>query len=537
MKSELGGRTIGLPSGRVLGGSSALNAQAFIAPSEVGLNAWRDLGNPGWDWASMEPYYKKSHTVAIPTDKVREELGLKYLAPSNNPGSGGPIQTSYPEKGDPIRKAWVDTFDALGYGMSENSFSGSSIGGFVNNSTVNGATKERSYAANAYFEPAKNRPNLHLMTEARVSNIIVDTEAGEVVAKGVQVKIQGVERVFHAEKEVVVAAGALNSPKILEFSGIGDSKRLRLLGIEVYVDNPNVGENLQDHPSSGMSFEVADHIQTLDALNRQEPEAVSVAMSAYQTNKSGPFSGAAISSFAFMPVPDFQTTEGKAELDHLLSSNKPEKPSTSFEFERSVLGSSGHSSACYFVYAAHGNFGSDSSLAKNVTVSNETGKFLTIACELSYPLSRGSVHIGSGIMANSPVINPKYFTNPIDLDVHARFIRYIHTIAATEPMASILKPGGKVRPSFAAFGSDLEAAKDYIRKTMISGWHSCGTCAMLPLEDGGVVNEKLIVYGTKNVRVIDASMIPLIPRGNIQSTVYAVAEKAADLIKLDHSIT
>jgi choline dehydrogenase-like flavoprotein len=139
-------------------------------------------------------------------------------------------------------------------------------------------------------------------------------------------------------------------------------------------------------------------------------------------------------------------------------------------------------------------------------------------------------------MANSPVINPKYFTNPIDLDVHARFIRFIHTIAATEPMASILKPGGKIRPSFAAFGSDLEAAKDYIRKTMISGWHSCGTCAMLPLEDGGVVNEKLIVHGTKNIRVIDASMMPLIPRGNIQSTVYAVAEKAADLVKMDHEI-
>jgi choline dehydrogenase-like flavoprotein len=216
------------------------------------------------------------------------------------------------------------------------------------------------------------------VTEARVENIILDNESGEVVAKGVKVIIQGVEHIFHAKKEVIVAAGALNSPKILEFSGIGDSKRLRLLGIEVYVDNPNVGENLQDHPSSGMSFEVADHIQTLDALNRQEPEAVSAAMSAYQNDKSGPFSGAAISSFAFMPVPDFQTPDGKADLVNLLNS-KNENSNTTSEFARSVLGSSDKSSACYFVYAAHGNFGSDSSSAKNVTVSDETGSFLTIA--------------------------------------------------------------------------------------------------------------------------------------------------------------
>lgn len=103
-------------------------------------------------------------------------------------------------------------------------------------------------------------------------------------------------------------------------------------------------------------------------------------------------------------------------------------------------------------------------------------------------------------------------------------------------MASILKPAGHISPIFAAFGTELKAAKDYVRRTMISAWHPCGTCAMLPLADGGVLNQKLIVYGTKSGRVVDASMIPLIPRGNLQSTVYAVAERAADLIKLDHNI-
>ncbi|TGO47704.1 hypothetical protein BCON_0266g00100 [Botryotinia convoluta] len=430
---------------------------------------------------------------------------------------------------DAVRKAWIGTFNALKYEMSENAFSGSSINGFVNNSTVNGITKKRSYSANAYFKPAQNRSNLHLVTDALVEKSFLTKHSGRALLKGV-------EHIFQAGKGVIVAAGALNSPKILQLSGIGDAELLRSLGIDVYVENSNVGENFQDHTSSGMSFEVIDEIQTLDPLNRQEPKAIAAAMSAYQTDETGPFAGAAVSSFAYMPVPDFQTPKGKAELEHLLLSYKSEKESVTTEFARSVLSSADKSSACYFVYAAHGNFGSDASSAKNVTISHESGNFLTIACELGYPLSRGSVHIQSSSTSDSPIIDPKYFSNPIDLDIHARFIRYIHNIAATEPMASILKPDGHISPSFAAFGTDLEDAKDYVRKTMISAWHPCGTCAMLPLADGGVLNQKLIVYGTRNIRIVDASMIPLISRGNLQSTIYAVAERAADLIKLDHNI-
>ncbi|TEY42010.1 hypothetical protein BOTCAL_0401g00110 [Botryotinia calthae] len=352
----------------------------------------------------MEPYYKKCHTVEIPNDELRKELGLNYLTSSNNPGSDGPIQTLYPPKTDAVRKAWVDTFNAL----------------------------------NQW--------------------VIIDKESGEAVAKAVQVTIKGVEH------EIIVAAGALNSPKTLELSGIGDAELLRSLEIDVNVENSNVGENFQDHTSSGMSFEVIDEIQTLDPLNRQEPEAIAAAVSAYQTDKTGPFAGAAISSFAYMPVPDFQTPKGKAELENLLLTNRPEKENVTSEFARSVLSSADKSSACYFVYAAHGNFGSDASSAKNVTLSHETSNFLTIACELGYQLSRGSVHIQSSSASDSPIIDPKYFSNPIDLDIHARFIRCIQNIAATEPMASILKPGRHISPGFAAFGTELEAAKDYVRK-------------------------------------------------------------------------
>ena len=127
--------------------------------------------------------------------------------------------------------------------MSENAFTGSSIGGFVNNSTVNGVAKERSYVANAYFKPAQNRSDIHLVTNSLVEKIILNKESGEAVAKGVKVTIKGVEHIFQAGKEVIVAARALNSPKILELSGIGEAELLRSLGVDIYVENSNVGEN------------------------------------------------------------------------------------------------------------------------------------------------------------------------------------------------------------------------------------------------------------------------------------------------------
>ncbi|KAM0144954.1 hypothetical protein ACHAP3_000076 [Botrytis cinerea] len=159
-----------------------------------------------------------------------------------------------------------------------------------------GVTKERSYAANAYFKPAQNRSNIHLVTNSLVEKIILDKESGEAVAKGVKVTIKDVEHIFQAGKEVIVAARALNSPKILELSGIGEAELLRSLGVDIYVENSN----------------------TLDSLKLQEPEAIAAAMSAYQTEKAGPFASEAISSLAYMPVPDFQTPKGKDALAILI---------------------------------------------------------------------------------------------------------------------------------------------------------------------------------------------------------------------------
>ncbi|CAD6448517.1 55bc0777-82dd-4f41-a044-be82bf082a8f [Sclerotinia trifoliorum] len=202
--------------------------------------------------------------------------------------------------------------------------------------------------------------------------------------------------------------------------------------IDVYAANANVGENFQDHAISGMSSE-------------------------FQTSRP----------------------EGQAELKYLLLTRKPNTESVIFEFVRYILASADKSSACYFVYAAYGSFGSDAGSAKNVTITKKTRSFLTIACELGHPLSRGGVHVKSSFGVGILTIHSQHCCK---------------------------RANGKIRQTFAAFGIGLEAAKDYVRKTMIS------------------------------LRV-DASMIPLIPRSDVQSTVYVVADRAASLIKLNHNIS
>ena len=219
---------------------------------------------------------------------------------------------------DELGRAWVETFRSLNYSLTGDPFSGATTGGLTNPATVDPMTKERSYSAPAYYAPVRNRPNLHVMTGCQVERILFANQDEPKIARGVLFTLNGNKHTIQAQKEIILAAGDINSPKLLELSGIGDAGLLESMGIEVVIDNPNVGQNLQDHPNTGISFEVLDDVRTLDALNRQEPEAINEAMMAYQTTKSGPFSGAAINSFAFTPVVDFQVHDGQKLVQSIL---------------------------------------------------------------------------------------------------------------------------------------------------------------------------------------------------------------------------
>ena len=485
----------------------------------------------------MSHYYEKCCTLAIPHKDICIQLGLEYSTEQGQRGTNGPIKTSYTAVLDnPLGKTWIDTFRALGYRSTGDPFSGSSMGGFSIITTVDGATKERSYSASAYFVPAQHRPNLRLLTGSEVERITFDKAPGLISATGVVVMRSGARQIFRARKEVIVAAGTLNSPKILELSGIGNPDILQSHGVDALIANNSVGENLQDHAMTGISFEVRDHVETLDNLRRGDPQFIQSAMKAYQVDKSGPFSGASVNSYAFMPVVNLPSSDRAVSLGHLLEKHQPSQQSAEYEFVRSILSTTDKSSVLYFIYPAQANFGVETSNVEDPTESLSKKNYVTICALLSYPLSRGSVHIRSASSADKPNIDPQFLSHPLDLEVFARHLRFINTLAATEPLSSLLKPHGRRRPDFATADMGLQDAKDYLRRTATAGWHPVGTCAMRPRGDGGVVNERLIVHGSKNLRVVDVSVMPLIPQVNLQSTVYAVAERAADLIKEDHGI-
>jgi len=215
-------------------------------------------------------------------------------------GRHGPLQTSYTETlKDSLGKTWVDTFRTLKFSLTEDTFSGRTTGGFSNPTTVDVGTKERSYSGSGYFAPVQNRPNLHLLTGALVEKITFNDTCDPILADGVVIAKDDGTEILRAKKEVILAAGTFNSSKLLELSGIGNPTILRPLGINVVIENDNIGEDLQDHPMTGISFEATDDVKTLDDLARQDPQAVKAAMESYQSSKSGPFSGSSINSFAF----------------------------------------------------------------------------------------------------------------------------------------------------------------------------------------------------------------------------------------------
>ncbi|KAK7751530.1 hypothetical protein SLS62_006480 [Diatrype stigma] len=550
MQSTLYNKTITIPHGRALGGSSAINGQAFVATSKVNVDGWGELGNPGWNWETLGPYFKKSHTLAVPPSNAAlyEHLHLDYIDP-NISGTDGPIKASFPDSIDnPLPKAWIETLHALGHKATGDPFSGNIIGAYTNAACIDPETRQRSYAASAYWKPIQDRTNLTVVTGAHVQKILLQGSPPDVVAVGAQYVHKGETKTASAKQEVILSAGALYSPKLLELSGIGDPDLLASLGIPTVIPNKYVGENLQDHPMTGLSFEVRDGVETIDDLLRRDPAALEKAMAQYTDSKSGPLAVGGIFSYAFLPLQDAATNLPEPLLN--LSSYPaddaahnthphPLEPAQAAYYDR-LLHNPNESTAGFFTYAAQGNFGSGS--GSSLMQSNfQPGSYYSVAVCLLQPLSRGSAHIRSADPAAPARVDPRYLSHPLDLELFARHMTYIATIVDTEPLKSLLKParqGGRRNAAAAAAAdlADVAAMREYVRRTTLSSWHPTSTCAMLPGPEAGgrgVVDARLRVHGARNLRVVDASVFPVTTRGNPMATVYAVAERAADLVKED----
>lgn len=260
-------------------------------------------------------------------------------------------------------------------------------------------------------------------------------------------------------------------------------------------------------------------------------------MQQYAATHDGPLASGS-HAFSYAPLLKSVHPESKECLTTLLDEHRPSVDASvktldelRHDFIRKIILSPDETSAV-LVFSPSQFQASKGPKTTDMIAPTEPGSYVSLFVQLSHPFSRGRIHIQSPSAEHSPKICPNYLSHPLDLEIFARHLMQCEVLLQTEPLKSILKPDGR-RLQNGLHAKTLEAAKELARAESTSFYHPCGTCAMLPLNLGGVVNERLIVHGTSNLRVIDASIFPIEPRGNIQTTVYAVAEKGADLIKQD----
>lgn len=514
--------------GKGLGGSSATNFMVSIYPSRASIDFWQKLGNQGWSYDHLSPYLIKFATRHAPSEKARQSVQVQ--AEDGKLNGHGPIQLSYADAADPWNSAWVKGHAALGFDQLGGDPAGvHSTGPFLGTVSIDPQTKTRSYAAKGYYgNEVRQRDNLVVLTDTLVSKIELEGQDPEIVATGVQLQLKdGSKKSVRARREVILAAGAIQSPQILELSGVGRRDLLEKHGIPILIDNANVGENLQDHPQTPISYELKDGLPSIDLF--RDHQLAKAAMEQYMLNGEGPL-GSPSFNVSYLPVVDADGLVATEAKKKLLDKHADDATPQGLVLKE-MLSQPNEPAVALMWFPCQMNVdpqGSEHFGKYNATEKPEN--YVTLLTALAHPFSRGTCHIQSSDVRTAPAIDPRYYTHPADMEIAARAIMFGEKLTSKGPLHSAtLKPGGARMPG--TVGDSLENAAEIVRTRTVSNMHMCGTCGMMPRDKGGVVDSRLIVHGTRNLRIVDASIFPLVPLGNIQPIVYAVAERAADLIR------
>ncbi|KAK6536835.1 hypothetical protein TWF281_001045 [Arthrobotrys megalospora] len=524
-QSNVNNRIYSQPRGKVLGGSSAINFLFWTHPSQKDINNWGLLGNANWTWNALKPYFKKSEQYVAPSPQVASDLQTQYIVPGSH-GNSGPVKTGFPDWYSELAEAWPRTFANRGLAINGDPKDGLALGGYTNLLNLDLSGHTRSYAATAYYAPNAGRPNLHLFTGSLVKKVVTASVGGQITATGIQFIKNGTTTTLTATKEVIVSAGTYGSPHILELSGIGKPSLLTQYGIPVVVNNPNVGENLQDHVYVPIGFEVNPGIFTLDSF--RDGDVFLAAYQEYLANRTGPISVAGSSSALL----SLRQIAGNNYVPPLAASTSSSALGLGAQHALQIQDLFTEAVAQELTIGAGITPIWQNNTKKLFGNEIPTGNFFSLLGVLEHPFSRGSSHIKSSDPAVYPAIDPKYLSHPLDIELLSKIVLHQQTIARTPPLSDLLKGNGTVyQPGY----HEITPAnvKSWIKAALQSEFHPSGTCSMLPRIKGGVVDERFKVYGVKKLRVVDASVFPLLSRANIQSLVYAVAERAADFIKED----
>ncbi|KAJ7145705.1 GMC oxidoreductase [Mycena epipterygia] len=509
--------------GKGLGGSSGLNFYAWIKPPATDIDAIEKLGNPGWNWKEYLKYSQRSETFHPPGE---EQMNLyPHTYESSFHGTSGPIHTTIPFHFHAVDSLFQQTLVKKGLKSIKDPYGGDINGTWIANSTLDPSTWTRSYAATGYFLPAQERPNLTVLTDATITRIVFnDPISGQnLTATGVEFVHSA--RTYHvnAKCEVILSAGTIQNPKILELSGVGRAEVLGHLGVDVKIELDGVGENVQEHTFIGVSYELAGSPETWDRM--REPAYAAEAMKLHSEGRGPQRMG--ITSFAYFPL-SAATPEAPALIDRAaegLRTNEMLPPGLQEQLDLQLACLRDDSAPDLELVGFPSLF--------TTRAPPEPGKsYFTLLGVSNHPLSRGTIHAKSTDPFDNPSIDPHYFENDFgrfqsDLEILVQHLKYIRTMAQTEPMKS-----GVVRevdPGPACVTD--EDIREYIKNTLLTPWHTIASCSMLPREKNGVVDPDLKVYGTNNLRIVDISILPLHIAAHTQATAYMIAEKAADLIR------
>lgn len=466
-QTHLNNRQMFWPRGKTLGGSSSVNAMCYIRGDKRDYDDWQQQGAKGWGWNDVLPYFKKSQD---------QQWGESELH-----GTGGPLTVSDLRYVNPLSEQFVQSASEVGLPQVDDFNSEQRIGLGVYQVTQRAG--QRCSTAKGFLTEAKSRKNLHILTEALVEKVIIK----QGVATGIRLKHNNQSLTLSAKKEVVLCAGAINSPQLLMLSGIGDSQQLNQHGIETLVDLPGVGQNLQDH---------------LDAIVQHKTQVAE---------------GYGLS---WRSIPNYL----KSGWDYMT--------------QRKGWLSSNIAEAGGFVKSSYANGAADMQLHFLPAILDDHGRNLVqgygfglhVCC--LYPKSSGEITLQSSDPSVAAAIDPRYLSHEQDAMVMLEGVKLARKILNSSVFSQYASreflPGEEIQSD-----ADILA---FIRQKSETIYHPVGTCKMGdPTAKDTVVDPELRVKGVKGLRVVDASVMPNLIGGNTNAPTIMIAEKAADMIQQQHS--
>lgn len=460
-------RPMALPRGKVLGGSSSINGHVVTRGQPEDYDAWAQLGNPGWDFDSLLPYFRKLEDAIGFDDPAR--------------GHGGPMTVKRSQGLDELTRLMIAAAGECGipYNADPNSRNADGIG-LVQRAVRNG---RRVSTARGYLKPARHRPNLTVVCNAQVSRIVFEGRR----ATGVEYAVGNQLHQAAASAEVIVSAGAIGTPQLLELSGVGQGQRLRNLGIDVVHDLPGVGENLHDHLLARGAWELTKPI----SMNERSSGWPLVG----QAIKYG-LTGEGLLGNAIAHMIIFTRSSPDVDRPDLEITLSPFTATKAIDFKK---------------------------------LDKTPGVFMS--CVPLRPRSRGHVHICSADVRDHPAIAPNYLHDEADQRVAIAGLKLIRRLLTSPAFDSCR--GAELWPA-SNKQSDADLLQ-YVRDTGLTIHHVVGSCRMGPANGGvpAVVGPDLRVHGLQGLRVVDASIMPSIISGHTNFPTIAIAEKAADMIKAD----